>query len=126
MVRELKVPADLSSAGIDRDDRRTIQILLRTMAAVVLSRRLTDGQEDQAACGIERSEAPVRRRPRRLPIVLRPRVVTWLTGMRNRMKGPDKLAGSDIPRTYIHRWAFRVVFLPLRTGDDEVPVDNAG
>ena len=96
------------------------------MAAVVLGRRLTDRQEDQAARGVDRAEAPVRRRARGLPVVLRPRLGSGLTRVRDRMKGPDELARSDIPRADIHRRTFGVVLLALRTGDDQVPVDEPG
>ena len=42
------------------------------------------------------------------------------------MKGPDQLAGPDIPRADIHRRTLGVVLLALRTGDDQVPVDQPG
>ena len=126
VVRQLKVPADFAGVGIERDDRRGIQILLRAMAAVVLRRRLADRQEDQPALGVDRAEAPVRGRARGHPVVLRPGVVAGLARVRDRVEGPDQLAGSDIPRADVHRRAFGVVLLPLRAGDDQVPVDDPG
>jgi hypothetical protein len=52
-MRQLKVPPDLAGVRIERDNGRRKQILLRTMTAVLLRRRLADGQEDQPALGID-------------------------------------------------------------------------
>ena len=104
VVRRLEMPLVFAGGCIEREDRRRIEIVARTIAAIKASAWITDGHEDDAALGVERHEAPEAGATAIFP-AFAPCVVARLTGLRHGVEAPRKLSGFDIKCLRIAGWS---------------------
>src|SRR5580700_110790 len=97
----LKVPAVLAGFDIQRDDRDGEQIVAFALAAIEIRPRISGREIDQSKLGIHRRGLPDRRSAV-LPRVtlLRPAIVTELTGAGNGIESPQRLAILGTERTH--------------------------
>src|ERR1700752_3563126 len=95
MGRELKVPNELAGHPSERDDAIGIEIVSRPYLALELWRRISDAPVEQIQLGVIAAGNPCRS-PARAPGVVRPCLMSRLTGGRDRVETPTLLAGFGI------------------------------
>ena len=98
----LKMPEALSGLCLQRDQAIGEQIVTDAVSSIKIERRRTGRNIDNPAIDIDGHARPVVGGAAGLPRVLRPRVVSELTGMRNRVERPAQLAACA-RRRLVHR-----------------------
>ena len=137
-MHQLEVPLALAGPQVDADDAFREQVVARPMTAVVVRRRGLDRQVDETEILVDRNLRPDAVVAVDRPRVLLPRVVAEIAGQRNRVEGPQQLAGADVepahqPLGVVVRADGRT-FAERRADDDDVlgdrgrgmPADLAG
>ena len=97
---------------IEADEAFAVEIVAGTVAAVVVAGRRLDGQIDEAELFVHRHLAPYAGVAGVLGGAVEPRLVAGLALFRNRVEGPETLAGADVEAADV---AF-VVLVNLRRG----------
>ncbi len=121
----LEVPAVLAGRGVDRDDRRRVEVVARAVRAVVVGARVARREVDEPELRIDGGRLPdgaAAVLPR--VVRLRPAVVARLAGPRYRVERPDQPAVLRVER--LHAAARAAV--AAREADDHlaVVVDRRG
>src|ERR1035437_764416 len=92
----LVMPLALPGREIEADNGIAEQIISRTMAAIVISSWIFDGQVHEAEVFICRHLRPYPGVPVGRPRIVLPGIVPELAGARNRVEGPHQLARMDV------------------------------
>ncbi len=122
----LEVPADLTGARVERDDRVAVEVRAGPIAAVEVGARRADRQEHPAAPEIGGDGRPDVRRARQSRARL-PALGARLTRVRNGVEGPAQRAGSHVERAHIPgRRVGSQRVSDRRADDDDVADDGSG
>src|SRR5262249_5788109 len=99
VMHDLEMPDDLTRGGPERDDRVGVHVCAEPLATVVVGARTAGGNEEEAACVIDRHHRPHVRRPRAAPAVTGPRGARWIGLVRgNRVPAPAEHAAPRVIR----------------------------
>ena len=135
MMHGLEMPLLFAGRGIDRQQRVCIQRLTHTIAAVEIRRRGAGWHIHEATRDIDAHAGPRIRATNGLPRIYGPRVVAFLAGLRNSVKGPFHFACVHIIRANVSRrgaFAFtnacalnqQVLVDDARTGGEDKDIAN--
>ena len=105
VVQNLEVPFALAGLCVQRHDALAEETVARLVAAPEVVGCALDGEIDHAQLGIGRHHRPDGCCAKVLPAVILPRVVAEFAGARNRVEGPQALAGADVEAAHIARRA---------------------
>ena len=94
--RELVVPAPLAGVGVERDERRGVEVVALARAAVVIGTGIAGAEEDQVLLGIVGPGDPDRSAAAQVGVALRPRPRAGIAGPRDRVEAPGALAGVHV------------------------------
>src|SRR5690349_1058914 len=104
MMYSLEIPDQLAGLGVQRQEAIREEVIAYSLLACEVASRRTGRHVDDAPLLIDSHARPVVRSARVGPSVLRPRLVAFFAGMRNRMELPAQCAGANIEGADIARW----------------------
>ena len=96
VVHGLKVPDALAGVGVESDEGIGEDVVAGAVCAVEVRGGRADGDEDDAAFGIEGDAGPGVRGAGVLPCIFGPGVVAELAGMGDGVELPADLSGANV------------------------------
>src|SRR5207244_11709003 len=120
----LEVPDELARCSVEGYDRVAEQARPYAVGSIKIVRRRADREEDHAAINVHTHHGPHIRSGAVLPAVPVPRFVSWLAGLGNGVKSPEKFARSDIEGANRTARPLRRVFLKPRSRNNKVFVNR--
>ena len=124
-MHQLKVPAPLAGAGVQRDDRRAEEVRANAVGPVEIVGRRSEADVRDAAARVDGRFSPVVDAADVLPRVLRPRVVPEFARTRHRVKRPDQFPRADVVGADVARRR-HVAFAGRAAENDQVLEHAAG
>ena len=125
-MHALEVPHALAGLRVDRHDRLGEQVLAGTMTAVEIVRRRAERQIHVAELLVGRHVGPHVGAAGVGPRIVAPRLVAELALLRNRVNGPQLLAGAHVEAADVAARPFLVrrAVVNARADDDHVLADD--